>query len=252
MALTLLTIPCLSDNYAYLIGNDATGRAALIDAPEAAPIAAALDARGWTLEEVWLTHHHPDHIDGLAALPGQPRIHGARADAGRLPPLTDELAPGEGQLLGAPVRIIDVPGHTIGHLAFFLPEQNWLFSGDSLMIMGCGRLFEGTAQMMWQSLQALRALPGETLIASGHEYTQTNIAFALAQTPDHAPLQERAQSVANMRREGLPTMLAPLHIEVQTNPFLRADDPAMAEALGMAKATPLEVFTELRKRRDKW
>ena len=156
----LVVIPCLSDNYAYLVHNHDTGDTALVDAPEAAPIAAALAERGWRLSDILITHHHYDHIDGVDALRGDARVIGARADAHRLPKLDLEVAEGDIiDICGLDTHIFDVSGHTIGHIAFYMPSFGHVFTADSLMALGCGRLFEGTPAQMWDSLQKLRALP---------------------------------------------------------------------------------------------
>lgn len=253
MPLTLVTVPCLADNYAYLLHNDATGDTALIDAPEPGPIRAALEARGWTLSQIALTHHHYDHVDGVEDLRGTAQVIGAAADAHRLPDLDVALAPGDGfALAGATAVALDVPGHTVGHLAFHVPEERLLFSADSLMAMGCGRLFEGTPDMMWRSLKTLRALPGDTLVCSGHEYTQTNAAFCVDLDPDHGPTRDRAARIDAARTRGEATVPSRLSEECETNPFLRADDPGLAKSLGMAGATAVEIFAAIRNKRDNW
>ena len=184
MPIDLVTIPCLSDNYAFLLHDARTGQTALVDAPEAAPIKTALDARGWTLTDILLTHHHADHINGLAPLRGSARVIGAAADAHRLPPLDLAVAEGDSiTVCGETVDVLEVPGHTVGHIAFHVPGAGLVFTADSLMAMGCGRLFEGTPAQMWDSLLKLRALPAETVVCSGHEYTSANMAFALSLEP---------------------------------------------------------------------
>ncbi|WP_415234382.1 hydroxyacylglutathione hydrolase [Pseudorhodobacter sp.] len=257
MALDLITIPCLSDNYAFLIHNPATGDTALVDVPEAAPILAALSTRGWRLTDVLLTHHHWDHVDGLpdllAGLTDRPRIWGAGADAHRLPPLDHALADGQTvTICGEEVQIFDVSGHTLGHIAFHFPTTQALFSGDSLMVMGCGRLFEGTPAQMWASLQKLAPLPDATLLFSGHEYTASNIRFALSLEPENPQLILLAERAADLRKAGKPTLPTELAQERKTNPFLRAPNPDMKAALGMAHAAPVDVFTEIRARKDKF
>jgi hydroxyacylglutathione hydrolase len=251
--ITLVVVPCLQDNYAFLVHNTATGHTALIDAPEAAPIAAMLDARGWTLSDILLTHHHDDHIAGVAALRAGARVIGARADAHRLPSL--DLAVTEGdciQVCGLTTDIIDVSGHTLGHIAFHMADAGLVFTGDSLMAMGCGRLFEGTPAQMWGSLQKLRALPDHTQVCSGHEYTQSNARFATSLDPDNPQLTLRLGQIAAARAAGLPTVPSTLAQERQTNPFLRADDAAFKERLGYAQATDADMFAELRGRKDKF
>lgn len=251
----LLTIPCLSDNYAYVLGNTQTGEATLIDVPDPAPITAALHARGWTLTTVVLTHHHWDHIDGLDGLENRDALTviGAAADAHRLPPLTHQVAEGDTlSLSGADAQILDVSGHTVGHIAIYVPDAGVVFTGDSLMALGCGRLFEGTPAQMWASLQKLRALPGETWVCSGHEYTETNLGFVESLGDPSAALTARAQAIRTARSAGHPTVPSLLSDECATNPFLRADIPSLARALGTQGQSPLETFTVARERRNSW
>jgi hydroxyacylglutathione hydrolase len=250
--LELVTIPCLKDNYAFLIHDASSGATAVVDVPEAGPILDALDARGWTLTHVLLTHHHWDHIDGLPGLMVGPEVAviGAAADAHRLPPLTQAVAEGDTIHVGnAEARIFDVSGHTVGHIAFWFPDSALLFTGDSLMAMGCGRIFEGTPAQMWQSLSKLAALPDATLVCSGHEYTEGNVRFA--RTLDEPPaLIERMDRIARARASGLPTVPSTMAEERATNPFLRASDPALKKSLGLGDATDAEVFATIRARKD--
>lgn len=251
MPLHLITIPCLKDNYAYLVVNAATKEALLVDAPEAAPIQATLEAEGLILTDILLTHHHGDHIDGVEALRGSARVIGAAADAHRLPPLDVQVSEGDAlTLCGEEVQVFDVSGHTIGHIAVYFPKSGILFTADSLMALGCGRLFEGTPAQMWQSLCKLRALPDDTRVCSGHEYAQTNAAFALTIEPDNKELIFRADDIARMRVENHPTVPVKLGLEKQTNPFLRADNPDLMAAQGMTGADPVEVFAHIRSQRD--
>lgn len=251
MPLTFVTVPCLKDNYAFLLHNDETDETALIDAPEAGPIKAELDKRGWHLTDVLLTHHHWDHVDGLDGLRGDARVIGAKSDASRLPPLDLEVSEGdEITVCGEPVEILDVSGHTLGHIAFVMRGAGYAFTADSLMAMGCGRLFEGTPAQMWDSLLKLRALPPQTVICSGHEYTTNNMAFALSLEPDNAKLISRKCQIDAARDKGVPTVPSTLAVEMETNPFLRADDPALKQAIGLPDADPVDVFAEVRKRKD--
>ena len=252
-AVELVVVPCLRDNYAFLVHNKESGETALIDAPEAAPIQAALDARGWTLNDILITHHHNDHIDGVAALRGAARVIGAKADAHRLPDL--DLAVSEGDVItvcGQPATILDVSGHTIGHIAYHMPEAGLAFTADSLMALGCGRLFEGTPAQMWDSMQKLRELPDDTLICSGHEYTETNARFAASLDPDNPDLISRIKRINAARAAGNATVPSTLTEEKRTNPFLRADVPEFKAALGMTDASPVDVFTFTRAQKDKF
>ena len=253
MKLELITIPCLTDNYAYLLHDTASGDTALIDAPEAAPILAELKRRGWGLDQIILTHHHWDHIDGVTAIveATSAEVIGAAADAHRLPPLTRALVEGDMVQVGAYTGlVIDVPGHTLGHIAFYFAEAGLAFTADSLMAGGCGRLFEGTPLQMHQSLLKLAALPPETLICSGHEYTTSNLRFALTIDPENIALQTRIAATATARAENRATVPSRLREELATNPFLRAGLPHIKASLGMADASDADTFTEIRARKD--
>ncbi len=230
----IITIPCLADNYAFLLHSN--GTTALIDAPEAAPILAVLKEKGWTLDMVLLTHHHWDHIDGLPDLlkEASPQIVGAAKDTHRLPKLDIALNEGDeitvGDLTG---RIIDVSGHTVNHIAFAFPGA--VFTGDSLFALGCGRVFEGSMEMMHKSLQKLAALPPDTMVYSGHEYTFGSAKFSLTVEPENQALQVRVKDVERLRAEGLPTVPALLSLELATNPFLRAPSAAAFAKIRTAK-----------------
>ena len=251
MPLELVTIPCRTDNYAYLLHDTATGQTALIDAPEAGPIRAALDARGWRLSDLLITHHHDDHISAVAALRGDARVIGAAADAHRLPPLDLAVTGGDKfTLCGVDCHVIDAPGHTVGHIAFHIPAANAAFTADSLMSWGCGRLFEGTAAQMWATLQHLATLPPATLICSGHEYTASNGRFALTIEPDNPDYLARMAEVTAARAADRPTVPVRLATELATNPFLRAGLPGVKAAVDMAGAPDVEVFAEIRRRKD--
>ncbi|WP_298839278.1 hydroxyacylglutathione hydrolase [uncultured Roseobacter sp.] len=253
MAPEIVTVPCLSDNYAFLIHDPASHRTALVDVPEAAPVLAALDTRGWQLDEVWLTHHHDDHVQGLDAVLDRysARVTGAAADSHRLPALDVQVAGGDTlDFAGHPVQVMDVPGHTLGHIAFYLEAAGAAFTADSLMALGCGRLFEGTPAQMWASLSQLRQLPGDTLICSGHEYTAGNAKFALTIDPDNPQLISRSEQITAARASGIPTVPSTLALELATNPFLRAADPDIRRRLGMNDAQDVDVFAEIRARKD--
>ncbi len=253
MPLDIRTIPCLDDNYAYLAHDPETGATALIDIPEAAPILKALKDLGWTLSDILITHHHYDHIDGLADVLRQhpARVIGAAADAHRLPALDVKVAEGDTVQVGSESgTVIDVSGHTVGHVAFYFAGSAAVFTADSLMALGCGRVFEGSKPQMHESLQKLAALPGETVVYSGHEYTAANAQFALTIDPDNAALISRVREVTEKRASHLPTVPSLLSEELATNPFLRAHDPAIQAHLGMTGANAVDVFTEIRTRKD--
>lgn len=253
MTLEIVVVPCLSDNYAYLLRDAASGRVGLVDAPEPGPIEAALAERGWGLDLILITHHHDDHIAGVDALREAfgAMVVGAAADRHRLPRLDRELVPGDTVALGESVaEVIDVPGHTIGHIAYHFPQAQALFSADSLMVMGCGRLFEGTPEVMWSTLSRLAALPDATRVYSGHEYTESNLRFALSVDTDNPTLARRAEEIRQLRAEGKPTVPARLDLERATNPFLRATAPEMKASVGLTGAPDAEVFADLRRRKD--
>ncbi|GGL75179.1 hydroxyacylglutathione hydrolase [Wenxinia marina] len=255
MPLRLITVPCRSDNYAFLIHDSVSNETALVDAPEAEPIMEELEGRGWHLNDILITHHHGDHVEGVEQLKKRygSRVIGARADQHRLPPLDLAVDISDVEdVCGEEVHVIDVPGHTVGHIAFWMPGAQLLFTGDSLMAMGCGRLFEGTPAQMWESLTRLRALPGEATVCSGHEYTETNARFALTIEPDNAALKSRAEAVRSARAEGRFTVPSTLSEEIETNPFLRADRPEVKAALGMQDAPDVDVFAEIRARKDRF
>jgi hydroxyacylglutathione hydrolase len=255
MTLKLITVPCLSDNYAFIVHDAATGATAVIDVPEAAPILNALRARDWKASHILITHHHSDHIDGVEALAAATgaRVIGAAADAHRLPPLDEMVKAGDTVRIGMDEgHVIETPGHTVGHVSFHFPASKLAFTADTLMACGCGRLFEGTPAQMWDSLSGLAALPADTLVCSGHEYTASNIRFALSVDGANPALQARAAATDAARTAGRATVPSLLSLELATNPFLRAADPAMKAALGMAGAGDASVFAELRARKDRF
>ncbi len=255
MALQLVTIPCLSDNYAYLIHDANTGETAVVDVPEAGPIQRALADNGWTLTHILLTHHHYDHIDGVADLlaTASAQVIGAAADAHRLPPLHKAVNEGDTLRIGSDeAHVLDVSGHTVGHIAFHFPDSKLVFTADSLMALGCGRLFEGTPAQMHASLAKLAALPVDTTVCSGHEYTQSNANFALTIDPANEALISRADAIRVARDKGQPTVPSTLAEELATNPFLRAHDPVIQTHLGLDGADPVDVFADIRARKDRF
>ena len=206
-----------------------------------------------TLDTVLLTHHHGDHVEGLPGLLEKydPEVIGAAADKHRLPDLDRTVSDGDTlEIAGEPAHIMDVSGHTVGHIAIHFPESHAVFTADSLMALGCGRVFEGTMEQMWGSLSKLAALPDDTVVYSGHEYTAANARFAMTIEPDNADLKKRSDDIDAARANGQPTVPSSLALEKATNPFLRAGEPSVQENLGMSGANPVTVFAEIRRRKD--
>ena len=238
MTVELVTIPCRADNYAFLIRDSDTGLTAVIDVPDAAPIMAALKARAWTLSHILITHHHDDHIEGVEALRKATgaKVCGSASDAHRLPRLDIALSNGDTIPFGADrLHVLDTPGHTVGHICFHLPASRLAFTADTLMAAGCGRLFEGTPAQMYASLARLAALPPGTLICSGHEYTASNLRFAVSVDPDNPALVARIADTTAARVAGKATVPSLLSLEIATNPFLRAPSLAAFTTLRAAK-----------------
>ncbi len=244
---------CRQDNFGVLIHDPEIGVTASIDAPDADAVNQALAEKGWTLSHILLTHHHYDHVDGNKALKEEwgAIIVGNEADAARLPEIDQTVKCGSTYQFGMhEARFIDTPGHTIGHVAIYFASQNLLFTGDTMFALGCGRLFEGTAEQMWQSLSTLATLPDETIVYCGHEYTHANAAFALSVDPDNEQLQARANEVDQLRTKGLPTLPTTIGAEKATSPFLRPADKKIRARLNMPDASDVEVFAEIRRHKD--
>jgi len=245
-------IPLLSDNYAWLLWREGSSECAVVDPSEPDGVRQVVEAQGLTLRTILATHHHWDHTGGIDGLfeSGMDVVASTYdREQGRVPHVTRSFGDGDTfELLGEPVRCMMVPGHTLGAVAFYLPESEAVFTGDTLFTAGCGRLFEGTPAQMHASLSRLAQLPTSTQVYCGHEYTEKNMRFALSLQPTHGGLKQRCEQVAAARSKGEPTVPAPLSVELATNPFLRARAPELAAVVG--GGDPVEVFAELRRRRD--
>lgn len=253
MPVEIELFPALESNFGVLLRDTATGKVAAIDAPETAPIVAALEKRGWTLGYLFITHHHSDHTDAILPLKEKygATVYGPRGEAGKIEGLDHLVAGGDTVGLGdTRFEILDTPGHTLGHISWHAPGEKLLFAADALFSLGVGRMFEGTPEVMWAGLERLRALDPQTQLYCGHEYTLSNAAFALSVDPDNAALKARADEAQRQIDEGKPTIPALLADEIAANPFLRADDPGLARAMNLAGASPAEVFGALRKAKD--
>ena len=251
--LTVEMIPVLSDNYVYLIHDRETGATGVVDPAVAEPVQACLTAHGWSLDWILSTHHHGDHTGGNLALKQATgcKIAGPGKDAARIPGIDLKLVEGDRFRLGdAEAEIFETPGHTSGHITYWFADALALFCADTLFSLGCGRIFEGTPAQMWDSLQKFASLPDQALVYCGHEYTQANARFALTVDPDNGALKARAAEVDRLRAQGEPTVPTTLGLERATNPFLRPDDAAIRRRLGMESAEDVDVFAEIRRRKD--
>jgi hydroxyacylglutathione hydrolase len=246
--------PCLQDNYGVLLHDADSGATAAIDAPEAAPVEAALAEMGWRLTDILVTHHHADHTGGIAELKArhQCRVVAPHGEAAKIPMVDETVRENDTVRVGSlEARVIETPGHTAGHISYFLPADKLAFVGDTLFSIGCGRVIEGTPEMMWQSLLKLRALPDDTRIFCGHEYTQANVRFAKTIEPANAALLARDKKVEMLRAVRQPTIPSTLGEEKAANPFLRADVAQVAKAVGLAGQPAWKVFAEIRERKNK-
>lgn len=245
--------PCRSDNFGVLIHDDKTGQTAAIDAPELGPILAVLEARGWNLTHILTTHWHVDHVEANLDLKARYRLEiiGPAAEADKIPGIDRTVNGGDHfDFAGYRVDVIDCPGHTLGGISLHIASEKLLFAADTLFALGCGRLLEGTPVQMWDSLTKLMALPDDTIVYCGHEYTLSNAKFALTIDPRNEALVARAMEIEGLRAAGLPTLPTTIGREKETNPFLRASDEAIRENLNMVEASDADVFTEIRARKD--
>ena len=253
MALIVDVFPARSDNYGYLVHDEASGRTAAIDAPEATAIRGALERRGWTLTDILITHHHIDHVEAIAELKAAfgARVVGPRDEADKIEGLDELVGDGDVVALGeSRFEVMATPGHTLGHIVFFDPAGKHLFSADALFSLGVGRMFEGTPGPMWDGVKRLRELPDETMVYCGHEYTESNAKFALSIDPDNAALKARADEVMALRAAGKPTIPFNLGEDKKANPFLRADAPELAKVYGLEGKDAGEVFGAIRRGKD--
>jgi len=246
-------LPYLSDNYGVLLHDEASGKTAAIDCGDAESYLQALDAKGWKLSEIWITHHHWDHTQGLGEVKEKTgcKVIGPKQKSTAIDGLDQMFWDGDTfEFAGQTVEVIATPVHTTDMINFYLPAEGIVFTGDTLFTLGCGRIFEGNPAMMWESLQKLMALPKETVIYSSHEYTNANAEFALSVDPQNEMLHARAVEITQMRSKNEPTVPTTLELELVTNPFLRADDQSIRRHLAMTDASNGDVFAEIRKRKD--
>ena len=254
MASEIRIFTCLNDNFGYLIHDPATRATASIDAPESAPIIKALEREGWRLTDILVTHHHHDHVGGIAELKQKYncRVVAPHDNKAGIADVDLRVASGDVVKVGnLPARVLETPGHTLDHISYVFDSEKALFAADTLFSIGCGRVFEGSYPMMWDSLLKLRALPDDFKLYCGHEYTAANVKFALTVDPNNPALKARAEEVTKLRAENKPTVPTLLGEEKKANVFLRADDPSVAANLHMKGASAADVFGELRERKNK-
>ncbi|MGJ0516096.1 MAG: hydroxyacylglutathione hydrolase [Methylomicrobium sp.] len=253
--LEIVQIPVLADNYIYLVHDPVSQDTAAVDPAEAQPVLDILASKGWKLSYILNTHHHWDHVGGNLELQQQTgcRVIAPAADRHRIPGIDQSVSEGDKIALGRHVgRVMFTPGHTLGHIVYHFAEDGLLFCGDTLFVMGCGRLFEGTAEQMWDSLQRLKALPADTRFYCTHEYTQNNGRFALTLEPDNPVLIEKMQRVAELRAHNRPTVPSTIGEELATNPFFREDSPSIRKSIGLMEAAPVQIFAEIRRLKDRF
>ena len=253
--LTVLQLPVLNDNYIYLLHDPVSAETAVVDPAVAQPVLDILEQKGWRLTYILNTHHHSDHVGGNSELKQKTGciVIAALSDQPRIPGFDRGVVDGDVITLGRhSAKVISTPGHTSGHIVYHFADDNLLFCGDTLFVMGCGRLFEGTAEQMWQSLQKLKALPGSTQLYCAHEYSQANGRFALTVEPDNRQLQQRMELINQLRAQHLPTVPSTIEQELATNPFFREDSSALQKTIHKINNRPVDVFTEIRLLKDRF
>ena len=253
MTLIIDQFPCRSDNFGVLIHDTVSGLTAAIDAPEFDPIKHRLAERGWRLDRILVTHHHADHTEAILPLKQATdcSVVGPAKEADKIPGIDQTVKEGDVIPFGShEIRVIETPGHTLGHVSYYIPGAKVAFVADTLFAIGCGRVIEGTFPMMWDSLTKLMALPDDTVVYCGHEYTQANARFALTIEPANSELILRAREVDELRAAGKATLPTAMGLEKRTNPFLRVNEPAVRDLLDMQNASPAEVFGAIRTRKD--
>ncbi len=251
LMLQIHQFPCLFDNYGYLLHDPASGETVCIDTPDAAEYLTQAQTKGWTITQIWNTHWHPDHAGGNQAIKDATgcTITAPLAEAARIAGIDREVSHGDTVKLGGySAAVIDVGGHTLGHVAYHVPEAEIAMVGDAVFALGCGRMFEGTPRQFWASLQRVKALPADTMLYCAHEYTEANAKFAVHADPGNVALADYAVEIADKRSRTERTVPMPLARELATNPFLRADDPVLMAKWG--GRTPEDTFAALRAAKD--
>jgi len=251
--LDIRQVQLFSDNYVYLVREPESGAVAVVDPGGVMPVVTEAERLGWKITHILNTHHHMDHVGGNMELKWLTKcqIIGPAPEAGRIPFMDVRVDDGDTYMFGnAAAQVLFVPGHTSGHIAYWFKESDALFCGDTLFSVGCGRLFEGTPAQMWKSMQRIRELPAATRVFCAHEYTESNVRFAVSIDPQNQALRNRERDVKKARAEGRPTVPSLLGEEIAVNPFLRADRPEFQKAVGMEGADPVEVFAAVRKQKD--